>query len=65
MVKKYLEDENKKKSDETVTSGEEKAYIMSLLGHSGDKIKGTTIGYAKKEGTTCVSPKVILENPNN
>ena len=64
-VKTGLEDEKKTKSDETATREEEKAYIMSLLGHSGDKIKGATIGSAKTEGTTRVSLKAILKKPNN
>ena len=38
---------------------------MSLLGHSGDKIKGATIGSANIEGTTCVSLKAILDKPKN
>ena len=38
---------------------------MSILGYSGDKIKGATIGYTKIEGTTCVSLKAILNKPNN
>ena len=36
---------------------------MSLLGHSGDKIKGATIGSSKTEGTTYVSLKAILKKP--
>ena len=59
------EDENKKKSDENATHEEEKAYIMSLLGHSGDKIKGATIGSSKREGTTRVSLNDILKKPKN
>ena len=64
-VKTALEDKKKKKSDETATREEEKAYIMSLLGHSEDKIKGVTIGSAKTEGTTRVSLKAILKKPKN
>ena len=64
-VKTTLEYEKKNKSDENVTCEEEKAYIMSLLGHSGDKIKGATIGSANIEGTTCVSLKAILDKPKN
>ena len=64
-VKTTVEDEKKDKSDENATCDEEKAYIMSLLGHSGDKIKCATIGSTKTEGTTHVSLKAILKKPKN
>ena len=64
-VKTDLEDGEKKKSDETATREEEKAYIISLLGHSEDKIKGATIGSTKTEGTTRVYFKAILKKPKN
>ena len=46
-VKTTVEDEKKDKSDENATCDEEKAYIMSLLAHSRDKVTGSTIGSAK------------------
>ena len=64
-VKTDLEDKTNKKSDETATREGEKAYIMSLLGHSRDKIKGATIGSAKIEEMTRVSLKAVIKNSKN